>query len=352
MVLSDETFKQLSHSIASVRFPLVFAILLLHGYTTCLLSGHNTYYDVLYPPALWLGETGVPAYFFISGMLLFYSSKNYFQQLRSRFKTLFIPYMLWNGLLLLVFVAIWLLGFDSKINSKSLDDFTWLDYIRVFWDRGDRNWGNTMPMMTPMWYIRNLMVMYILSPILAYAIRLIGPMIPIVSGLFWINSHSVAFSLQTLTMFSLGAYFPLKEINPIDFWRQYKIHILFFFVCFGLADNYMHIVGIGGNAALVVHRLALVTNTFFMIWLGTYFYDRGWRFPRLSRAAFFIFCIHFPIMIGIRSVAAKHLEWPDSVHLLVYVVSVSLVTAICYGIFALLSRYAPWFIRISTGDRA
>jgi hypothetical protein len=355
MVLNDDAFRQLSHSIACVRFPLVFAIILLHGYSTCVIPNHDIYFKTLYPLSYWIGETAVPAYFFISGLLLFYSSKTYSQQLKSRFKTLFIPYMIWNSLLLLVYVAIWLAGFQPEILYKSLDDYTWQDYLRCFWDRGERDWGNTTPVMAPMWYIRNLMVMYLISPILYYVIRATGPMIPIICGLFWANANNVAFTLQTLTMFSLGAFFPINEINPIDFWKQYKIHIIILFVVFGILDNYLHIASVDNSITtlfnLPVHRMALVANTFFVIWLGTYLYDREWRFPKLSKAAFFIFCVHFPLMKAIRKICKRFLEWSDGIHILLYFISVALITVICYLMFRLLSRYCPWFIRVSTGDR-
>ena len=357
MVLSDDAFKQLSHSIACVRFPLVFAILLLHAYTAVQLTNHDTYFHVLYPFALWFGETGVPAYFFISGLLMFYSTKSYSQQIKSRFHTLFIPYMIWNGLFLLAYIVAWKAGFGVEINHKSLNDFTTMDFIRAFWDRGDWDWGNCMPVLTPMWYIRNLMIMYLISPIVYYVIRATGPMVPIVAALFWINAHSVAFILQTLTMFCLGAYFPINEINPIDFWKQYKIHIIIFFAFFGVTDIFLHqgiitLDDLGFDPNLPVHRLALIANTFFMIWLGTYLYDKNWHFPNLSKAAFFIFCTHYPINAAIRSVANKFPQWSDGAHILLYIVSVAAVTLICYGLFRILSRYAPWFIRISTGDRA
>lgn len=357
MVLSDDAFKQLSHSIACVRFPLVFAILLLHAYTAAPSVGHGMYYRVLYPFSLWFGETGVPAYFFISGLLMFYSTKSYFEQIKSRFRTLFVPYMIWNGLFLLAYVVAWKFGQDIPINHKSLNDFTAMDFVRAFWDRSDWDWGNCMPVLTPMWYIRNLMIMYLISPVVYFVLRSTGPIVPIVCALFWINAHNVAFILQTLTMFCLGAYFPIHEINPIDFWKQYKVHIIFFFTFFGICDIFLHqgIINfreiIDFDVNLLFHRMALIANTFFMIWLGTYLYDRGWHFPSLSKAAFFIFCTHYPVNAAIRSVANKYPQWSDATHLLLYVLSVAIVTFICYSLFRLLSRYAPWFIKLSTGDR-
>lgn len=358
MTHNDEAFKQLSHSISCVRFPLVVAILLLHAYTAAPSLGHGTYFRVLYPFALWFGETGVPAYFFISGLLMFYSKKTYSQQLKSRFRSLFIPYMLWNGLFLFAYIVAWKIGFNMEINNKSLADYNVIDYLRAFWDRGDWANGNSMPVLTPMWYIRNLMIVYIISPLVFYVIRATGLLLFLAASLFWINTHNVAFILQTVTMMSLGAYFSIKGINPITFLNKYKILVVIFFVFFGLGDIFLHQGIINPNnvftsdISLPFHRLALIGNTFIILLIGSFLYKRGWHFPNLSKAAFFIFCIHYPLNAAVRSVAKLYPQWPDMVHILLYVASVAIVILICYGLFRILNRYQPWFIRISTGGRS
>ena len=59
-----------SEAITWLRFPLIFFIIMLHCYSSVALSGsHTTYFNFIYPFSLWLGETGVPGFFFISGFL-------------------------------------------------------------------------------------------------------------------------------------------------------------------------------------------------------------------------------------------------------------------------------------------
>lgn len=354
MQLSDESFKQLSHSIATMRFPLVMAILFLHAETATSFPSeedHAAFFYPLYPLAIWFGDTGVPAYFFISGLLMFYSSKNYFQQIKSRFHTLFIPYIIWNALLFLPYLALWLIGHGQPINHKLLDDYTLLDYVRIFWDRGEWDGGNSMPMLCPMWYIRDLMIMYLLSPIVYFVIRSTHFLLPAIFLIVWVNNPTIAFTWQCLAMFCLGAFFPIIEINPLDFLRAYRMDIILLFLIFGIADNVGHIFFNSFEYNLQLHRLSLVFNTFFIMWLGVFLYDHGMRFKYLSNAAFFVFCTHYPINAVIRKVATIHSEWPDSVHLALYFVSVALVAGICLGLYSLLNRFAPRFLRLSTGDR-
>ena len=91
----------MSNTITWLRFPLIFLIILLHCYSVQRLEGsHETYFKAIYPFSLWLGETGVPGFFFISGYLFFLSKKSYSQKIQDRAYTLLIPYLLWNLTLL------------------------------------------------------------------------------------------------------------------------------------------------------------------------------------------------------------------------------------------------------------
>ena len=130
----ESSFNRLSKSIESLRFPLILFIIMLHCYTSTSsqMSGHGTYFRIIYPLSLWAGETGVPAYFYISGLLLFYSKKSYNQKLVSRIKTLLIPYLFFNGIILVGYLSLMFMGKPAVILEKSLADYNFFDYIRAF----------------------------------------------------------------------------------------------------------------------------------------------------------------------------------------------------------------------------
>ena len=352
MQLSDESFKQLSQTIATMRFPLVVAILCLHAMTATRLVGHTVYHVPLYPIAYWFGDTGVPAYFFISSLLLFYSSKSYFQQIKTRAKTLLIPYLIWNGLYLLVayLIPFWIFGIDVKVIIFSQADFSIWDYLRCFWDRCDFDKGNFRPILTPMWYIRNLIILYLLSPVIYYIIRVTHLLFPAICCFIWINDPTISLTWQSLTMFSLGAVFPVLEINPMDLLHERKFDIIGFFVLFGLADCITHMF-YHTPYDLQIHRLALIANTFFCLWLGLFLHRKGIKSNYLSKAAFFLFCTHYPLMQGIRAVCNRFPHWHDAIHIFLYFLSIVIVTGVCLTFYNLLNRYAPRFLHLATGDR-
>ena len=78
MNINNENTK-LSLTISWMRFPLIFMIVMLHCYCAINANGHPLFFKLVYPWGLWLGETGVPAFFFISGYLFFLSHKTYSQ---------------------------------------------------------------------------------------------------------------------------------------------------------------------------------------------------------------------------------------------------------------------------------
>lgn len=352
-MLDNQSYQKLSRSIETLRFPLILLIICLHCYTStsAVTRGHDTYFRLIYPISLWMGETGVPAFFFISGLLLFYSKKTYMQKIKSRFHTLLVPYLFFNGLILCCYLCLLYLGKTTIIAGKNLADYTLIDYIRAFWDRGVWDHGNGSPVLCPLWYIRNLMVLVILSPVLYYIIRYTRLLFPLVFGFLWINSHDSAYTLQSLTMFLLGAFFPICNRNPIEIFDKYKVLFVSTFLFFATMD-YLHLF-VFIPYALPIHRLSLITNTFICIsFIGDYMYRRHLYSPFLSKSAFFIFCIHYPITIFLRLLFSKIIVFPDYVLVAVYIISVIFVTLFSVLLFKLLNSLSHKFVYCITGSRA
>lgn len=341
MQTDSNSFSSLSHAITAVRFPLVVAIILLHAYTaTELVNNHVALFRSLYPFALWFGETGVPTFFFISGLLFFHSTKTYAEKLKIRVKTLLVPYVFWNGLYILAYVGLFLCGHEQPIFGRSLASYDLIDYLRLFWDRGYWDGGNGTPLLCPFWYIRDLMVVSLLSPAIYYIIRATGILLPLLGCALWFATPSVAFSMQCLAMFSLGAYFSIKGINLLDLLARHKASFLACFAVLALADWLTHLVW-PVSLSLLIHRLSLVINVAFMLWLGQRLYTSFPLSKRLSHAAFFVFCIHYPLNAVIRRAVCLHPEWPVTIHIALYWLSVVLVVAICLALYQIAKSAPP-----------
>ena len=344
--------ERLSATISWLRFPLIFLIIMLHCYSVQKMEGnHELYFKVIYPFALWLGETGVPGFFFISGFLFFLSKKSYTEKLRSRFHTLFIPYVLWNLLLLLLYIIAYAFGHPQDINGKNIVEYSFIDYLRLFWDRGSYDNGNFVPILCPLWYIRNLIIMSILSPLLYYLIRYVRDLFLIIVAVWWMTTPHNAFISQTILFFSLGAYFAIFNKNPLEAVDRNKGIFLTLFSVFAIGDILSHVY-IGTPINLQIHRISLIFNIPALLLLGDWCVRQGYRSKYLPNAAFIVFCAHYPIVIVIRKFSiATYSNASDTVHILLYFACVVISTVLSISIYLVLNRYFPEVKKILSGNR-
>ena len=343
---------RLSEAITWLRFPLIFFIILLHCYSTVRLPGdHGMYFKIIYPFSLWLGETGVPGFFFISGFLFFLSKKKYQQKLETRFHTLLIPYLLWNALLLGLYIIAFIAGYPQDINGRSIADYTYIDYIRAFWDRGSYDEGNFVPILCPFWYIRNLLIMSVLSPLFYYIIKKIRELFLLVVAVWWLLTSHNAFISQTILFFCLGAYFSILEKNPLEVF--YKHRKLFMVLCFAfaIADIVVHTLFVT-PINLQIHRLALIFNIPALLIIADYCCRHGFSSKLLPNAAFIVFSVHYPIVVLMRKACAAKLgEASDLIHIPLYFVCVLAATAISILIYILMDKFMPKVKNILSGNR-
>ena len=343
---------QLSSTITWLRFPLIFLVILLHGYSVIQIPGeHVTYFKVVYPLALWLGETGVPGFFFISGFLFFLSHKTYLEKIKARCRSLLIPYFLWNALLLAAYIIALTLGFPQDINRKGIEDYVWTDYLRLFWDRGSYDNGNFVPLLCPLWYIRNLIIMSIISPLLYNIIKYVRELFLIIITIWWMTTPHNAFISQTVLFFSLGAYFSILDMNPLELIDRKKGVVLSLFVIFAIGDILSHVY-IGTPANLQIHRISLIFNIPALLLLGDWCVRHGYTNKWLPNAAFIVFCVHYPIVVVLRKFCVAHFsDASDIIHIILYIACVVISTLLSLSIYQILNRYFPKVKNILSGNR-
>lgn len=350
---NDNTYSlRLSEAITWLRFPLIFLIILLHCYSTIGLPGdHVLYFRVLYPFSLWLGETGVPGFFFISGFLFFLSKKHYQQKLETRFHTLLIPYLLWNALLLGLYIFAYVAGYPQDINGKSIADYTLIDYIRAFWDRGSYDNGNFVPILCPFWYIRNLFIMSVLSPLFYYIIKYVREVFLMAVAIWWLMTPHNAFISQTILFFCLGAYYSILDKDPLEIFIKYKKTILLLCAIAAFADIVLHTIYVT-PVNLQIHRIALIFNIPALFILADFCCQRNITSKLLPNAAFIVFSVHYPIVVLMRKACASQLSnASDLIHIPLYFVCVILATAISIIIYIGMNKYMPKVKNILSGNR-
>ena len=343
---------RLSYAITWLRFPLIFLIIMLHCYSVQRLEGeHELYFKMVYPFALWLGETGVPGFFFISGYLFFLSKKKYTEKLESRIHTLLLPYLLWNLILLSIYIILYIIGYPQNINGKNMVDYSITDYLRLFWDRGSFDDGNFVPLLCPLWYIRNLLIMSLLSPLIYYIIRYARELFLIAITVWWLTTYHNAFIPQTILFFCFGAYFSIFNINPLRIASENKTIVITLFCIFAAGDILSH-VAIGTPINLQLHRISLIFNISVLLLLADFCVRHGFSSKLLPNSAFIVFCVHYPIVVLLRKFCISRFGYSsEDVHILLYFVCVIIATLLSIGIYSILERYSPKLKNILSGNR-
>lgn len=168
-VISGEQLQ--SRVISFLRFPLCVAVVFIHIYIWKDGITYPIYDSVRYFFAQIIARVAVPLFFMFSGFLFFFKSEeltfsNYKGKLTKRIRTLLIPYLFWNSTPILYYLLGRFLGLGSQYGIG----FGFIDYIKPFWDNYSPHLNGegiaSYPICTPFWYIRDLMVTVLLSPII------------------------------------------------------------------------------------------------------------------------------------------------------------------------------------------
>ena len=172
-------------SITLLRFPLIVAIVFIHTFIAGQPNidgkvnveyGQYPIYDLLdHIVRICLAEVAVPLFFVISGFLFFYqcdfSRETYYNKLRKRIHSLLIPYMIWNTLyLFFVMIVQQLQPSSTSLDRKLVMDYSVIDILDSYWhfDGVIRGYD---PICGPLWFIRDLMIVNICSPIVYFCLN-------------------------------------------------------------------------------------------------------------------------------------------------------------------------------------
>lgn len=170
-----------------LRFPLIVGVVFIHSFGAPFdISSLDIYHmdDIDYfnifrvSISHVLTHVCVPVFFLISGYLFFRGLEKwdfavYTQKLKRRFKTLLVPYLIWNtvSILLSLFFIFHKDGFEGVsdfFNNKNIYQLYW-DFHT--WNTDRVNWlgllhPDTSPYCPPLWFLRDLMVVCVFSPLL------------------------------------------------------------------------------------------------------------------------------------------------------------------------------------------
>ena len=360
----------LSQTIAFLRFPLIAGVVLIHSKVKDVVikgvqlippDGYWFYDNISYLFSHIFAAVAVPLFFFISGFLFFYKAEVftkevYAKKLKKRVHTLLIPYIFWNlAVALLFFLSeIFFSGLMSGVH-KAIHDYTFQDWLWAFWNRthieGVGLYNN--PICYQFWFLRDLMVVMLFSPLVYWLIKKLKQYVLIVLGICWIAGFWFTlpgFSITALFFFSFGAYFSIHGINFAvkgqSYWRQTGVLYLLLSLAVLALREY--------EWCTYLAKINILTGMFFAVSLTAHFIGKGtWRVNKfLSESSFFIYAYHGMFLtLVIKAVCSALHPQGDAMLLLVYFLSPVIIILAGLGAYYVLKKYLPRTTAFITGGR-
>ena len=357
----------LSKTISFLRFPLIVGVVFIHSNILVVkIQGEMIRFDnwpfVTFIMNLFstvFADVCVPLFFFISGFLFFYNSnftkETYLVKLKKRIKTLLVPYLIWNFVgfvLLLIYVHPKVLRFFPLLNNYRVDI---ISFLSSFWvtNLPISMSGPANPINTPLWFIRDLMVLVVLSPIIWWLIKKAKVVFIIALGLIWFFTLGQYIGFpglchQSLFFFPLGAYFGINQINFVENIQKYSwlpVVYIVFAIIDALSDkDYYHII----------HNSEILLGMAAAVYVSSYLLKKGKVAVNdfLISASFFVYALH-NLFLGKMTKIVVMLTKPESpvFVLLIYFLMPTIAILICLGLYKVIKRYSPTLCTLLTGGR-
>lgn len=364
-----------------LRFPLAVAVVFIHsfGYPwsidldamhVCPFTGESFYNWLRIALSNVLSHIAVPTFFTISGYLFFINVKQwnrsvYFAKLKSRFHTLLIPYLSWNVIALILHFAMACMAEGqpiSYIHSFMVDNGWW----HIFWDAivsDDRfvNWLGTpitfsCPVNYPLWFLRDLFVAVLFSPLIYLYINKLRLWGIILLGLLYVSGIWPQITGLTVTaafFFSVGAYFGIcKKDMVAQCRRAERTACILAVVLFLLSVWFDGRVTLYGS---LIYPFFIIVGVCAVFCLAARLVESGRvkMHPLLTDSTFFVFAAHSRGLITVGNyVANLLLPWVYTVVLAVkYLLTSVFAVAICVAVYAVMRRLFPRMMAFINGGR-
>lgn len=358
----------LSKTINYLRFPLIVGVVFIHNnMMTIDIQGTEINYSdcswlttIIYLFSNAVPAVCVPLFYFFSGNLFFYKTSFnrtvYVRKIKKRCSTLLVPYLIFNFLGFLIFLIQMHPSFYNifpLLNNYRVDIVTFLSSFWISTIPKEMAGGMT-PIDHPLWFVRDLFLMCIASPIVYYVIKRVGIAFLIAMGSFWFFQLGSFMGLpsidhQPLFFFPLGAYFSIHHFNFVEYACKMKWTMYVFVFCvicdIVFRDDSFNIVF--SRMGILLGIVALPCAVSLLIKGRVIKERKSW-----SDASFFIYALHGLFISKYMKVLILLLT-PQSPFLILFIyffVPISTII-ICLIINNFLKRYLTSTVRILTGGR-
>jgi surface polysaccharide O-acyltransferase-like enzyme len=360
-----------------LRFPLIVGVVFIHCFGKPFdfktidfinLSGIDCYNLIRVSISMVLTHICVPVFYLISGYLFFIGLEKwdnflFLKKIKKRCISLLIPFLIWNS----IYILMSLIGIFRENGWLGVQNF-FIDngYWHLYWDcrewNLDRvNWLGlsnraSSPYLYPLWFLRDLMVVCLASPIL-YAIfnkiKILGLallLVCYVSGLF-INKPG--FSATAFLFFGAGAYFRMNNIDVTRFAYKYRSFVYVLAAFLWIICTVLN--GHNTTEGDFVYPFYIIVGSIALLNLSTFIVRNDiLNIPTLLiKSSFFVYLLHPIKVINIvLAMSEKVFGGTNPILMTIgYLLVPVVVVGICVLIYYLMDKFTPRLCKVLTGAR-
>jgi len=372
----------LSRTIGMLRFPLTVAVVFIHFSLTDGLMVHGVKHGLDNPAWFFhivnlcsevMARIAVPLFYMFSGFLFFYrvddfDGRVYRRKLTSRARTLLVPFVLWNIIAVVWQLKCMLPGLSSFYRPVEVH-FSLMRVINTFlFNTGnsgiivgpelEADATGSYPIDVPLWFLRDLMVMVILTPLVHWLIKRGGRWPVVVLGAMWLlaalfipRGCYIDMLLNAAFFFTMGAACSIGKVDFVQLCRRFKWSPVLY-----LAIAVIDTLTKGADFNIYIHRAGILVGMAAVINISSLLIERRDLKvnPTLAGSSFFIFASHYLLIGDTGKLAFTMLHVPENnplAMLALYFIVPLVVTGACLVAYAVLKRVVPQVCNLLSGGR-
>lgn len=309
-----------------------------------------------------LGGVSVPLFFVISAYLFFAKPKSIKENIKSKFKSIVVPYIFWTVLTIFLYFAAQSFSFSRNYFSKPeniIRSWNSSDFVQAVIARKTSYVDYWHPLVYQFWYLRNLLIFMIFSPLikflagrfpLSYFCAILTATLlrsaDVFSDPLWI--------FPALFYFSLGFYAVnhiQKILNFLDSirWKDFAFAYIVFValsIFFAFTEN--------PASAVVTFLRTNFTILLFIKLAGNFSKSEtvSKKLSALSAYSFWIYAAHAPFVVtSIKKLISRVVPMHDAFILVQFFSTAFLCTTFLMTLGFLLKKFLPGVFAFTTGGR-
>ena len=347
---NNKTLQLVSDTINIVRFPMAILVVFVHTCSTRidLTDTSNFVYQLtrVFFSAI-LAQVAVPTFFLISGYLFYqhlerWNWQIYYEKLKRRVFSLFVPYVIWNTLYIIFALsgAIYSVVFKGTSYSVLTDWIQTQGLLHLYWDG---------VYLVPLWFVRDLMVIVLFAAVIYGYVKYLRILSVILSIAIYFFCDFIPYSF---VFFIIGSYFCLfrEKVNYI-FNSRIRLIVILGYLTILLLNTY----GMYANCDFlaVIQKCNVLIGVFAVMSIG---YEIKMRRTVPGRfwieSSFFVFVFHYFLCHDISRIVRYMIGTNSQLQLImVYFFSIIIVVCSCIITYMMFYKYMPKVLKVLVGGR-